>query len=202
MIVSLLLAPMEKALNKALKTDPESLNRLKDIAGTRFKVVLTDINLTLIFEATDTAINIYKEDECVSHVTVKGSSLAFLQSFLAGNNAASAKKFSLHIEGNTHTAQSWQQLFSHMDIDWQALLEPVIGEQPAYHGIKAFGFLKKQIIKTKNKIMQDGAEYLKHEKKVLVPEHLAKHFSREVTDVSQAVDRLEARIQRLEKLHA
>jgi ubiquinone biosynthesis protein UbiJ len=199
LIANILCQPLEQALNKALKTDSESLKRLHDLDGTRFKVYFKDLNLSLIFEAHDDAINIYKEDDCVSHVTVTGTSLAFLQSFLSGNNASSAKKFDLHMEGNTHTAQAWQQLFSHMDIDWQALLEPVIGAQPAYHGIKTFSFIKKQIIKTKNKLLQDSAEYLKHEKKVLVPEHLVKHFSRDVTDINQAVDRLEARIHRLER---
>lgn len=199
MIIHLLLPPFEKALNKAIQTDQESLVRLKDISGTRFKVMLTDLNIALIFEASDDAINMYKEDDCVSHVTVKGSSLAFLQSFLAGNDAVSAKKFALHIEGNTHTAQSWQNLFTKLDVDWQALLEPIVGAQPAYHGLKAASFIKKQFLKTKDKLLQDSAEYLKHEKQALVPEHLVKYFSREVIDTSQAVDRLEARIQRMEK---
>jgi len=199
LITNLFLQPLEQGLNKAIQTDPESLKRLEDIQGTRFKVYLKDLKLSLIFEANDQNITIYKEDDCVSHVTVTGKSFAFLQSFLAGNDAASAKKFALHIEGNTHTAQAWQALFSKLDVDWQALLEPLIGTQPAYHGIKTLGFIKKQFIKTKDKIMQDSSEYLKHEKKVLVPEHLVKNFSRDVIDLNQATDRLEARINRLER---
>ena len=199
MISHLFLNPLESALNKALKTDSESLTRLKDLHGTRFKIVFKDLNVSLIFEANDNVLNLYKEDGCVSHVTLTGTGFSFLQSFLSGNNSISAKKFDLQMQGNAHIAQAWQQLFSKLDVDWQAFLEPVFGEQGAYRGIKAFNFIKKQIIKTKDKILQDSSEYLKYEKKLLVPEHFVKHFSAEVTDTSQAIARLEARILRLER---
>ncbi len=199
MILHVFLNSLESAFNLALKTDPESLERLKAIHGTRFKMVLTDLNLSFIIEAHDHTARIYEEDGCVCHVTITGTTLSFLQSFLAGNNSVSAKKFDLHMQGNAHTAQAWQQLFSKLDIDWQALLAPALGEQGAHHGIKTFHFVKNKMMDLKNKFLQDGSEYLKYEKKCLVPEHLLKHFSKEVTDISHAVDRIEARIQRLER---
>jgi ubiquinone biosynthesis protein UbiJ len=201
LIFHLLLNPIERAFNLALKTDPESMKRLHAVHGTRFKIVLTDLNLSFIIEAHEHTARIYEEDACVCHVTITGTTLSFIQSFVSGNNSISAKKFDLHMQGNAHTAQAWQQLFSKLDVDWQALLAPALSEQGAYHGIKAFNFIKKQIIKTKDKILQDSSEYLKYEKKLLVPEHLVKHFSKEVTDISHAVDRLEARLLRLERNH-
>ena len=201
MIANLLLDPIERGLNKAIQTDPNSLSRLKEIDGTRFKIILTDLNITLICEAKENHIHCYLDDDCICHVKIEGTSLSFLQSFLAGNDAISAKKFSLHMQGDPHTAQAWQQLFSQCDIDWQTLLENKIGEQPAYHAIKTFSFIKRKLNETKHKLMSDTAEYLKHEKKVLVPNHLVKHFSTNVTSLQQDVDRLEARLMRLERAH-
>ncbi len=180
-------------------TDPASLKRLEAIHGTRFKIVLMDFAIAFIIEANEHAIAIYKEDGCVSHVTITGTTLAFLQSFLSKNQSTASKKFDLHMQGQATIAQAWQQFFFNLDVDWQALLAPLLSEQGAYHGIKTFSFLKNKIIQVKNKFLQDGSDYLKYEKKILVPHHLVKQFSRGVVDTSQAVDRLEARIHRLER---
>lgn len=198
-MIHLLLKPLATALNKAIQTDPTSQQRLSALDGTRFKVCLTDINLVMIFSANQDTVTITPEDDCVCHVTVKGTSLAFIQSLLAGNNAASAKKFALHIEGSTHTAQAWQQLFAQCNVDWQALLAPIVGEQPAHQGLKFARFIHQQTKKVAQKLCQDSAEYLKHEKQILVPEHRIQYFSHEVTDLRQATERLEARIYRLEQ---
>lgn len=199
MITNLFLKPFSKALNKAIQTDPASMERLKKLSGTQFKIIFTDIDLPLNFEANESTIHCFFDKDCVSHVTVKGTVFSFIQSFINGNDAAAAKKFSLHIEGDTHIAQQWQALFSNLDIDWQQLLGDKIGEQPAFHFLKAANKAKSVLLKTKQKIMSDTGEYLQYEKQLITPKPMIQNFSRDVSVLQQDTDRLEARIQRLKR---
>lgn len=199
MIANLFCRPIEKALNKAIATHPDSLVRLKELHGTTFKIKLTDLNLALLLEAYDDRLLCRMDDDTASHVTVTGTTLSFLQSAWAGGDASAAKRYALHMHGDTHTAQAWQALFAKLDIDWQALLAPIVGENPAFHVIKAAGKIRKHAKKTADSLMRDTAEYVLHEKPCLATEQSIKQFARDVADTRDATDRLQARLDRLER---
>lgn len=130
-------------------------------------------------------------------VTVSGSPLSLL-SMTREDPQAVIRRGDVRIEGDGAAAERFQELLELLRPDLEAELAQVIGEVPAY----GVGSLLRSALSYGRQVTRTGAmnvgEYLAHERRDLVPRAEAQQFMEDVDALREAVDRVAARIERLE----
>jgi ubiquinone biosynthesis protein UbiJ len=105
----------------------------------------------------------------------------------------------IHIQGNMHTARALQQLLREIDIDWEEQLAQVIGDIPAHQ----LGNLTRSGLSWGQQVLQkfrlDASEYLRYEAELLPSRHAVEFFLSDIDTLRSDLDRLEARIRRLQR---
>ena len=136
-------------------------------------------------------------DGAAADVTVSGTLLNLL-SLARGNAQEVIRRGDVRIEGDGAAAESFQELLGLLRPDLEAGLASVIGEVPAYGA----GALLRKALDYGRQVAQTGAlnvgEYLAHERRDLVPRAEAQQFIEEVDTLRETVDRIAARVARLE----
>ncbi|HXR52371.1 MAG TPA: SCP2 sterol-binding domain-containing protein [Steroidobacteraceae bacterium] len=136
-------------------------------------------------------------DGAAADVTVSGTLLNLL-SLARGNAQEVIRRGDVRIEGDGAAAESFQELLGLLRPDLEAGLASVIGEVPAYGA----GALLRKALDYGRQVAQTGAlnvgEYLAHERRELVPRAEAQQFIEEVDTLRETVDRIAARVARLE----
>jgi ubiquinone biosynthesis protein UbiJ len=131
-------------------------------------------------------------------VTVSGTPLNLL-SLARGNAQDVIRRGDVRIEGDAAAAESFQELLGLLRPDLEAELATVVGEVPAYGA----GALLRKALDYGRQVAQTGAlnvgEYLAHERRELVPRAEAQQFIEEVDTLRETVDRVAARVARLEE---
>ena len=104
----------------------------------------------------------------------------------------------VHIEGDAVAAGGFQELALLLRPDLEGELAQVIGDVPAF----GVGSLLRKALGYGRSVASTGAqnigEYLAHERRELVPRAEAKQFLEEVDALRESVDRVAARVARLE----
>jgi len=86
-----------------------------------------------------------------------------------------------------------------MGIDWEEVLAQNIGDIPAHQAGRLLRGSLDWIMSTRGKLREDIGEYLQEEVRLLPSRNEIEAFMDDVSKTRSDVDRLEARIQRLEK---
>jgi len=130
-------------------------------------------------------------------VTVSGSPLSLL-SMLRENPQEVIRRGDVRVDGDGTLAERFQELAELLRPDLEAELAQVVGDVPA-HGIGAF---VRKALDYGQQVTRTGAlnvgEYLAHERGELVPRAEAQQFIEGVDELRETVDRLAARVERLE----
>lgn len=102
------------------------------------------------------------------------------------------------IEGDTAQVQLLRQALQSLDLDWEASLAGQIGDVPAHFiGRRVRGTLA-WLQRTHRRLFTQVEAYLQEEAGSLPPRGEVEAFWEEVDETRLQVDRLEARLQRLE----
>jgi ubiquinone biosynthesis protein UbiJ len=192
------IAALEKALNGYLFLDPESATRLKNVAPKIVKVEL--LNLNLHFHLVFTPTKIQLSQDFFPHVDtlIKGTPLRLLHMALASNR----KQFfadDVVIEGDLDLAQQVIDLFDQLDIDWEDYAARMMGDVPAHQLGKIFRQIKKWGQQTQETVLQDVNEYVHEEINLFPTNEALQDFFADVDQLRMDADRLDARLQQLQK---
>lgn len=197
MIISYILPAIEKAFNYYLQLDPESEQRIADLAGKTIAIEFGQFKFYWIVRKHRIHLSEHYMGE--ADVTLRGSIFDFLKLSTAGDDSAAVFSSGLQVTGDTEVAQQFKDLFAKLDIDWEEHLSHFTGDIFAHQVgnlVRAFCNWAKQ---SSEVLQQDLNEYL-HEEIRLVPsrEELQDFFAG-VDKVRDDVERLELKIKRLEK---
>ena len=106
----------------------------------------------------------------------------------------------VEISGNVGLAQKLQSIFRGMEIDWEEYLSHFVGDIAAH---KLGNFLKgmnRFVIASGKTIGMDISEYLRFEKEALLDKTEVDEFNQAVDVLRNDVERLQKRLERLEKV--
>jgi ubiquinone biosynthesis accessory factor UbiJ len=172
---------LETLLNSYLRLDPDNFARLKELSG---KVIAIESHNQIIYMMPDVnGIKLSFLADVKPDTTISGSLLALL------------KQEKLSISGDTEVAQLLRDILNSMDIDWEEHLSHWIGDIAAHQ----VGNAARQGKRALQGLEQTGTEYIQEELRYLPPSEEVQDFMRDVDNTRDAVERLEARIQHLEK---
>ena len=189
----LLALAIDTAVNQAIGLDETALTRLKPLNGKLIALNLDGLGIELYFSGSEQQLSVTAEHDGEPDTRISGSPTALLAMSQPQWRTESS---GVRIEGNAGAAQALEQLFKHIDPDYEALivryLGPVLGHQFA-------GFFRQTQAGSNRLMVQAGeqlAHYLREESGLLVTPDEAATFADQVDDLREAVDRLEARWRR------
>jgi len=199
------LTGLATALNHYLQLDPDSTEKLAALAGKTVAIELilpTDdpvestTTVTVYLFCSATAIELADNSFDPPDVTLRGTPLALLR---LARGTAEPRGDDIDIQGDSQVGRDLQALLLNIDIDWEEHLSRAVGDafaRQVSRTLSGFSGWSRQAVDT---LLQDTAEFLQHEAKQLPPSGAVEQFLDAVDTLRSDVDRLEARIRRLQQ---
>lgn len=190
-------AALENALNLYLSADPESAAGLERIVGRRvaFELAGTGLRWILVVESGG-RIGVYDELGDPPDATVRAAPLALLRTALA--ERASIAGGDLAVEGDAEVAERLWSVLRAVELDWEEWLSKALGDAMAHFLAERLRGLGAWERRSRAHLADDLGEYLTEEAGVMPPRAELEDFMDAVDQVREGLDRLEARLARLE----
>jgi ubiquinone biosynthesis protein UbiJ len=183
---------LELTINNLLQLDSSHLAFLQQHAGKVINIEISDLNQSFYIVLTPNRFHFFSMHSNLPNVVIRGKLTLFLQQMLASH-----ANHSLQVEGDVELAQDLQRLIKGLDLNWEELLAPFIGDFTVHHLSALRQRLKSSLIHTKQRTAEDLLGYLQEEKCLLPPPEQIEDFYEEIGAIRFRLDRLEARMQRL-----
>ena len=196
-----LLLALEKSIEAVLKMDPDTQERLGSIDGKLIRVNVTSPSMSLMISINDGRIQLQQaadesgDVESDADTTISGS-LTDLRSLLNGNQAVYSGD--VLIEGDIGTSQQLRQIIANIDPDWQEAISPYLGDGLTHRLDMAQARLGRWIKRTRSSARMNSRDYLQEELELLAPNSEIQWFCEQVDSARANLDRLAARLDRLE----
>lgn len=190
--MSLLTLPLETLLNQILALDPDLRPRLVALEGRVIALELTGL-FTLYLRPEAGTLRVDDHSDRPPQVTIRGTPLALLRLSRGGPVGPDVA-----IDGDTHLARAFNELFRAMDVDWEEQLSRIMGDTAAHQAGNAVRGLLAWSRQALDTLGRDSGEYLQHESRLLPPRGSLLAFLDAVDRLREDADRLEARVRRLE----
>lgn len=197
---SALAAVIETALNGYLALDPEVRSRCAALDGSVIAMQLKGIALTLYFLPTTDRIDVLGHYEGKPDTLLTGTPASLFRLAVVRSEE---QLFNSGVEfhGDTEKGERFRDILASVDIDWEELLSRVTGDAIAHQMGNVARSLTATATQGLTSLQDDVSEYLREESRLVPTAIEVNNLLEEIDTVRLDTDRLEARIQRLEKLH-
>jgi ubiquinone biosynthesis protein UbiJ len=190
----MLLASIEKLLNRSLPRSPRAQALAVALAGRSLTVEMTGAG-KLVVSSTGERIRIAPDTGAAADASVSAGPFTLLA--LAGGQSRSLPQTDAAISGDGEVAQKFSELLGLLRPDPEEELAQLLGDAPAHH----LGRLARAAAGFAQRAARTGltnvAEYLAHERRDLVPKAEGRQLLDGVDALRDDVDRLEARLEHL-----
>ncbi|MEX1200568.1 MAG: SCP2 sterol-binding domain-containing protein [Methylophaga sp.] len=192
------LRPLEFALNQALSADADSQAKLHQFEQRSIHLDITDFQVSIFIQFKNASLKLADGRDKTADLMIAADSAALIKVARNPDNLFSAQ---IKILGDVQFAKQLQDWLNGFDFDWEAQLAKVTGDTLAYpiaQGLRqGFGWLNSSA----DSFQKSLAEYLREESRLLPDKAETDRFMQDIDSLQAAADRLEARIQRLQKKH-
>lgn len=197
MMISLLTPPIELLVNQAIKLDPDAHSRLEPLEGKIIKIILTDLNSDFYIVIEDGLILVKAELDKKPNAELKGSAASFFNLAMSEKGSDSIFKGEVHFAGEIGTAQSFQNFFKQLDIDWEEHLSQYTGDILAHQMISSGKKVGDWLQKTVNTAKQNFSEYIRFEAKLSPASIELENFYDAIADLKSDTEKFKQRVARL-----
>lgn len=203
----LMTAGIELAINRLLKLDEDSQQRLKKLSGKSLQVTIAELPWPLVFNFSEqiivrTVSNADKDStpaadsvDCLIELNLE--TLPKLKDSSQLTQLIQQKQ--LNLIGDVYVAQTFSNLLKEIDIDWEEQLSGYTGDVVAHQTFTSmralFDTAKSQI----EKGAIDLSERLTQSDSIAVKPIEVHEFSKGVNEIRSATERLFARVAQLEQ---
>ncbi|OZG74896.1 hypothetical protein BTA51_00355 [Hahella sp. CCB-MM4] len=191
-LLSALSLALEEVANQVISLDAASTHRLEKLSGRWVSVEVLPFQLQLYFGlGYPVRVAVARDDD--NDLSIAGSPGAFLR-YLQGDHQAEG----LDLSGDVSLAQQLAATLANLEVDWDAKLADVMGDVPAHLIGKGARGIGSWLSHVRRSFLADAEEYIHHETQSLPNKDEAEYWSEQVEQARMTLDRLEARIRRLE----
>lgn len=192
------LAALEEAVNRSLALDPETRARLAELEGRVIALELQGLEQTLYLLPGSSGVRLLGRYEGEPDTTLSGTPLALLA---MGRGPTGTGLFSgeVTVRGDTELGQRVRRMIDGLEIDWEEHLARYTGDILAHQVGNLFRGLRDWGRQARDDLERDVADYLQEERGLLPAQGETEGFGRAVDTLRDDVERLEARIRRLEQ---
>ena len=192
---------LEAVINRYLRLDPDSGKRLAGLAGRCINVHLEGLDVDLYIHPDAHGIQLKDCIDGEADTTLRGTPLALARLGLGSNAEKSLFSGDVVINGDVETGQAFKAILDELDIDWEEQLSHLTGDIVAHQVGNLARRGRRALHHGLNTLEQDIGEYLQEELRVLPTRIETENFSSDVTRTSMDVERLAARVKRLQSAH-
>lgn len=200
-ISAALLGSLEIALNKAMQLDPETLQRLGSLHGRVIKLELIGLDLHLFLVPDPGGIQLLSELEGEPDCTLRGTPLDLANMRSSRDSADQLFSGNVQIEGDSAIAHQFGEIMSSLEIDWEEQLSHLTGDVVAHE----VGNLTRSVVHWGGRLAHTFGlnlqEYLQEEVRLLPSRYELEPFFDDVDHLRDDVERLHARVARLNQTH-
>ena len=189
---------LEAVINRYLRLDPAIGQRLATLSGRCIAVELRGLDLTLYVFPDEHGIQLRDHVEAAPDTVLCGTPLGMVGLGVGGNTEKTLFSGDVLIEGDVETGQAFKAILDELDIDWEEQLSRLTGDIVAHQLGNVARRGRRAIRLGIDTLEKDIGEYLQEELRVLPTRIETENFSADVTRISMDVDRLSARLKRLQ----
>ncbi|MCC7412181.1 MAG: SCP2 sterol-binding domain-containing protein [Gammaproteobacteria bacterium] len=188
------------AVGALLARDPGLRARLAALEGRVVAVVIERVEVTFYLLPRADGIDITRRCPTSPDLTISGRPAALLAMLRrrAGAVAPAGVAGGVQLRGDLEAAQVLQDVAARLGIDWEELLASVIGDVGAHQIGRGARALARWIAGARDALAADVADYLRYESGLLARQDEVDQYVDAVDLVRDDVERLEARLRRLE----
>jgi ubiquinone biosynthesis protein UbiJ len=183
--------PATAALNHVLRSAPLALERLRPHAGRTVAFLVGPATFAFTIQTTGEVTSALPG---VARDLEVRMSPFLLPGLAAGEDGAFA---ALAMQGDAALAEDVRFLARHLTWDAEEDLARVVGDVPAHRAASAARALRDWSRDARLRLAQGAAEYWTEEQPLIASRVKLESFAREVSALDDALERLEARVERL-----
>ena len=192
------IAGLEAVINRYLRLDPDIGPRLAALSGHCIAIDFRGLDLTLFIFPDEHGIQLKDHIEGEADTVLRGTPLGMAQLGLGGNTEKTLFSGEVIIEGDVETGQAFKGILDGLDIDWEEQLSGLTGDVIAHQLGNSARLARRVFRHGLATLEEDLGEYLQEELRVLPSRIETENFSADVTRLSMDIDRLAARLKRLQ----
>lgn len=193
------IALLEASLNRYLCLDPDTPARLAALHGRVIALELPGSALRLTFIPSPAGLQVLGYWEGEPDCLLRGTPLALARMGVGGRGEQAIFSGEVTIEGDTETAQRFGALWAHLDIDWEEQLSRLTGDPIAHQAGRLARGLGRWAGGAADTFRANLQEYLQEELRLLPTAAEVSDFAEDVEGLRDGVERLAARLTRLER---
>jgi len=192
-------ASIEMAVNRVLQLDEDTLVRLQDLQGKVIAIEVSGLNVSLYLIPGPDKLSVYSRFEGEPDTVLRGTPGALMRMGLVRHAGDVLFAGDVEISGDVELGQQFSEILDALDIDWEEHLSHVTGDLVAHKLGNAVRSALSWGQQTVDTLGQDVAEYLQEENEALPNRAEAENYLSQVDVLRTDVDRMEARVRRLER---
>ncbi len=192
-----LLRPAANVLNRKIQETTPARELCAELDGTLAAIRVRDTGLAMYISVNQDSISLATEAEEDPDIAISGS-LVTLARVAAGGDVEAVRGGSLELIGDAGRAQAFQRLLRYAKPDIEEGLSKIVGDAAA-HGIgEAARGVQRWAREARTTMGDNIREYLTEESRDVPSRYEVDRFGRDVGRLRDDVERLDARIRRLE----
>ncbi|MGE0385096.1 MAG: SCP2 domain-containing protein [Gammaproteobacteria bacterium] len=187
-----------RLLDAALAHDPDTRARFAALAGRVYAIDLEGMRTTIYLEPKADGVHLARACDRPPDVAIRGTPLNLL-AYMRQRARGAAPTVKVQVSGDLAAAQAFQTLAAGLDIDWEGWAARYVGDIAAHQLGRAAGGFGRWLRAARASLAANVAEYARHEAGILPLPGEVDRFLSDVDTLRDDVERLEARIARLER---
>ncbi|WP_111642961.1 ubiquinone biosynthesis accessory factor UbiJ [Marinimicrobium alkaliphilum] len=187
------LAAVETVINQALSLDPGTRHGLARLQGKVLAVHAQGPDFSVYLVPNEQGLELFHHWEGDVTAELTGPASALLG--LLRKDTTSLAGTDLEVKGNIAFLQDLQQLGQQLDLDWEELFTRALGDVAGHQvaeGLRAGHQWAKARAATAERLL---GEFITEEARLSPSRHELDDFYRQVDDLTESVDRAQARLQ-------
>lgn len=186
-------------VNALLQLDPDFSARLAPFDGRVIALQVQGTGLTLCLKIDSGRIELKRSGAGEADTTIKGSPAALFRMGLQDDAADLMFSGDVEISGDTRLGRQFRKLLKEIEPDFEEPLSRVFGDAFAHRAVSGLADISRWGRRAYENFVADASEYLQEESRDVVSEAELQGYIEQVDELRDGVERLAARIDRLNK---
>ena len=202
LMIAGLIAASEQVITAGMHAANIRPERLAPMVGKVLKVRITDLDLDIWISCGEERWWLATEPQESADVELSGTLGSLIETAKALTQPNAPLIFEgLDIRGSVGVLQTMQKTFQDMDLDWEDMATRVLGPVPANLLIKTLRTARAQWLTSRASLKRQTHEFLRSEQSTLITSDLFSDTEKRATSLKRQIDRLDARLKRIEGRH-
>jgi len=190
---------MEIAINRALKLDDFSYQKMIALQGKIIGIELLGINVSFYLVPNADGVQVLADTEEKADTWIRGTPLSMLKTAIS-DDRSTLFKGEVTIDGDMELGQKFQRILDGLEIDWEEPLSKVVGDVAAHQlGDMVRGF-SSWAFNSIDSLTKTTGEYFQEETQDVVNSVEVERFVDGIDELRSDTERLEKRLERIIKV--